>query len=291
MEAGRSVLHNTKIYFAPFGSNQICCYSVEDGEWTDHGKPMYYINPGLAIIHGCVAAIGGQRNNKLTNEVRVWKDESWVKYKSMRYKKSDPAVVTVTITSTGRKYVIAISGKCQIPNALPWTANVEVYDVDENEWKEVSPLPSPYPRVETTLCKDMIYVFPDQYHKAFKCDLTDLVRSTGQQNTWKSFTNFPLRYSTPATLGDRVVCVGGADETKDGQRDVYEYNAEEDEWENIGVMKEVGRMYAMVEICEDTFVVVGGVRELTDRDPSHCLKIVETFTKTDLLPKEKEKAV
>ena len=248
---------------------------------------MRYISPGLAIIHECVAAIGGERNNKPTNEVRVWEDQNWVKYRSMKYSKSDPAVVT----STDKTYVIAISGKSQIPNALPWISNVEVYDVDENEWIEVCPLPSPYPRVEATLCKDMIYVFPDQYHKAFKCCLTDLVQSTEHQSIWRSIKNFPLRYSTPATLGDRVVCVGGADETKDGKTDIYEYSADTDTWESIGDLKEGGRMYSMVEIYEDKFVVVGGVRELTDRDPSHCLKTVEIFTETDLLPKSKGKSV
>ena len=253
---------------------------------------MRYISPGLAIIHECVAAIGGERNNKPTNEVRVWENQNWVKYKHMRYERSDPAVVT----STDKTYVIAISGKSQIPNALPWISNVEVYNVDENEWIEVCPLPSPYSRVEATLCKDVIYVFPDQYLKAFNCHLKDLVhstehqnttdleQSTEHQNTWRFFTNFPLMYSTPATLGDRVVCVGGAGETKDGKTDIYEYSAKTDTWEHIGDLKEGGRMYSMVEIYEDKFVVVGGVCELTDRDPSHRLKTVEIFTEKDLLP-------
>lgn len=286
MEGGRSVIHEDNIYCAAYDSDQIHCYSVGNKSWTDYGKQMYYTNPGLAIINECVAAIGGQKNDSPTNEVWVWMDQNWVKYASMKYKRSDPAVVSY------KNYVITISGNSHIKVVLPWMACVEVYDVNIHEWKEVCSLPSPFPRVEVTLCQNMVYVFPDHYKEAMTCDPNDLVQPCKGQDIWKFITNFPLRYSTPATLDNNIVCVGGAGKTKDGKKDIYEYNAEEDLWEKVGQLQVEGRMYAMVEVCDNKCVVVGGIRALTDdRRPSQRFKTGCIFTTKSLLPTKKNKKV
>ena len=45
-------------------------------------------------------------------------------------------------------------------------------------------------------------------------------------------------------------------------------------------MEGEGRMYSMVEVCNEKCVVVGGLHELTDeRDPAKCLKTVSIFTR------------
>lgn len=284
MEAGRSVVHGDKIYFAACESKQICYYSVSTGEWADLGTPMEYINPGLAIIRGCVATIGGKKDDKPTNEVSLWKDQDWKKLeKKMKHCKSDPAVVT----GADEKYIIVISGKSHTSFAVPWTSDIEIYDVNENEWKQLCPLPSPFQRIEVTLFEGMVYVFPDEYPKAFKCCLKALVASTKdeKEDIWKTIAGLPLRYSTPATLGSKVICVGGAGMSKYGRRDIYEYNEQKDSWVKIGNVEGVGRMYSMVEVCEDRCVVVGGICELADEHER--LNTVNIFTRESLASKER----
>ena len=285
MEAGRSVVHEDKIYFAAFESSQICYYSVDSETWADLGRPMEYINPGLAIIRGCVAAIGGHKDDTPTNEVYVWKDQDWEKLeKKMNHRKSDPAVVT----SANENHIIVISGRSHTSHVLPWISHVEIYDVNENEWKELCPLLSPYPRVEVTLCEGMVYVFPDHYEFALKCCLKALINSTkDEKSIWKVIAGLPLRYSTPATLGSNVVCVGGAGITSYGRTDIHEYNEHEDSWEKVGDVEGEGRVYAMVEVCKNKCVVVGGIRELSDEHER--LTTVSIFTRESFLPLKKDK--
>ena len=284
MEAGRSVVHEDKIYFAAFESSQICYYSVDSERWTDLGTPIEYINPGLAIIRGCVAAIGGHKSNNPTNEVYVWKDQNWVKLeKSMKHRRSDPAVAT----SANEKIIIVVSGKNHTSVANPWVSCVEIYDVNKDEWEEVCPLPSPYSRIEMTLCKGMVYVFPDQYPTAFKCCLNTLVDSAKgkKENIWKESAGFPLRFSTPVTFDDNIMCFGGAGVKKDGRTSIHMYNEQEKSWQKVGDVEGEGRMYSMVEVCNEKCVVVGGLHELTDeRDPAKRLKTVSIFTRESLAP-------
>ena len=233
MEAGRSVVHESDIYFAPYDSEEIYCYSVDNDSWKSLEVKMPYCNPGLAIIDGCdgrdgyVAAIGGQKEDHPTNEVWVWKNQHWVLYKSMEYKRSDPAV----ITSSDYNYVIAISGNVRTNVAVPWTASVEIYIVRDSNWKCVSSLPSPHTGIEATLCRNTVYVFPDQYKTGFKCSLGDLIWSSAEdQKVWESTEGSPLRFSTPATIDDCVVCVGGANEKKCGLDEIHVYDEAANSW-------------------------------------------------------------
>ena len=281
MEAGRSVVHKSDMYFAPYGSEEILCYSVYNDTWKYLEERMHYYNPGLAIIDGCdgyVAAIGGQRGDQPTNEVWVWKDQHWVSYKSMECKRSDPAVVT----SPDYNYVIAISGNVHTNVAVPWTASVEIYNVENKNWKYVRSLPSPQTGIEVTLCNDTVYVFPDQYKTGYKCTLNDLIFSSDDQNeVWESIEGAPLRFSTPATIGDCVICVGGANEEKYGLKQIHIYDQTTKLWNMIDQYLEVGRMYSMVEVCNQKVVVVGGIRELTnERDVFNRLDTVGIYDLT-----------
>ena len=284
MEAGRSVVYKGDIYFAPYNSQNVFSYSVENDEWNTLVKQMHYCNPGLAIIDGCngyVAAIGGQEGDQPTNEVWIWKDQQWVQHKSMEYKRSDPAVVT----SLDYNYVVAISGNVRTNVVVPWTSSVEIYSVEKSSWKSVCALPSPHTGIEVTLCKDSLYIFPDQYKKGFKCSLNALVSSTAddQRAIWQCIEGSPLRFSTPTTVGDCVVCVGGANEEKFGLDEIHIYDETTDSWNMIEGCLEKGRMYSMVEVYKKTVVVVGGIYRLTDkREVSNRLNTVDIFHLTDI---------
>ena len=278
MEAGRSVVYKNIIYFAPFWSKQILYYLVEEDKWYALRKSMEHFNTGLAIIDECVAAVGGENNDTPTDEVWIWKDPNWELCTKMPYKQSDPAV----ITTADERHVIVISGNMHTKVVLPWTSYVEVYDVRQKQWNSACRLPSPFSRVEVTLCNLNVYVFPDQFPKAFKSSLNTLLSSTpGDEDIWNVIEGSPFRFSTFATNGQNVVCVGGAHITGSGDNGIYEYidDEEEREWKQIGSLRGKGRMYSMVEVCKDKCVVVGGIPVLTnDRLSSERMNTVSIFT-------------
>ena len=277
MEAGRSVAYDGVIYFAAYQSTQIWCYSVCKMDWRNYGSPMSYCNPGLAIIGGFVAAIGGHEMGRPTNNVLAWKGSRWKKYQKMIKKRSDPA----TVTSTDGKYVIVCGGNLYIDYAVHWTDAVEVYDVEKDEWKAVGKFPyalSYRTRLEATLCNDAVYVFTGQNQNGSKCSLNALISPTVD---WKPIKGLPKNFSTPATLKNTVVCVGGADAQGCGITDVYMYHDDRDSWEKIGSVQGEGRMYCMVEVFENKCIIVGGISEIADvRESSKCLKRMDFFTKT-----------
>ena len=72
---------------------------------------------------------------------------------------------------------------------------------------------------------------------------------------------------------------------KDGRTSIHMYNEQENSWQKVGDVEGKGRMYSMVEVCNEKCVVVGGLHELTDeRDPAKRLKTVSIFTQESIAP-------
>ena len=271
MEAGRSVVHNKVIYYAPFDLGVIYHFPLENNSWKELEKPMKWFNSGLAIIEEQVVTIGGRNQNECTNEVWIWKGRDWERGKNMTKKRSDPGVLS------GDSYVIVISGKGSAKYEAHWITSVEVYDVKSKRWNSVCPLPAPLGRVEVTLCNGTIYVFPDQFGKGVKCEQRGLILSRGKKRIWKTIRNCPLRYSSPTSVNNRVVCVGGTDVDGLGLEDIYVYESE-DSWTLVGHL-DGGRMYSMVEVCDNKIFVVGGVSILVeDRNPPNRIDTVDIYT-------------
>ena len=270
MEAGRSVVYKNVIYFAPFDETHIHQYNhCSTPQWSILDEPMKWLNPGLAIIDGQVVTIGGKWEGTCTKEVWIWRENRvWESLREMHHERSDPGVITCN------KYITVISGKGTLHVEDNWISFVEIYDTNNGIWNEVCPLPSPYTGIEVTLCKGTIYVFPDQFKQGVSCSLKDLKSST-TNSPWKPFKNCPLRYSSPVTVKDHVICIGGAEVKSDGLSDIYSYKETSDSWHKIGDLQH-GRMYSMVEVCNKKLFVVGGVCKLTEERP--CLSKMEIYT-------------
>ena len=275
MEAGRSVLYNKVMYFAAYGLDKIYCYYVDTREWTHLGKKMKYFNPGLAIIDGDVATIGGVKRNKPTNEVWAWRKRQWVAHKRMKLKLSDPAVVM----SPGYKYVVVISGNLCVNFEVHWSSSVQVYDVKQKSWEFVSPLQSPLQGIEVTLCNLTVYAFSDQYSKGYKSALRDLISSTRDERVWNAIKGFPLTFSSPTTVEGHVMSIGGGNEDSCGLDEIHIYDEITDSWHKIDKTLLKRRMYSMVEVCNKMIVVVGGIDRITDeRDVSNGMRAVEIYS-------------
>ena len=273
MEVGRSVVLDTVIYFAPFDLG-IIYHISSNNEWNELIEPMKCLNSGLAIIKGHVATIGGQIEGKCTKQVWIWNEEfsEWEEGKNTNVERSDPAVLSC------ENYVTVVSGNGPATHEAHWQTSVEVYDVRAEKWNSVCPLPAPVGRVEVTLCNGIIYVFPDQYKQGVKCNWDDLISHADQNESsvWEQFKNCPLRYSTPATVNNRVVCVGGTDINGFGLEDIHVYE-DVDSWALVGHLRG-GRMYSMVEVCDNKIFVVGGCSKLANqRVPPNHMDIVDIY--------------
>lgn len=263
------------MYFAAYFADKIYCYYVDTKEWAPLGKKMKYLNPGLAIIDGEVATIGGVKRKKPTNEVWAWSKRQWIAHKRMKVKLSDPAVVM----SPGYTYIVAISGNLCTDVAAQWSSSVQVYNVKQKSWKLVSSLPLPRAGTEVTLCNRSVYVFSDQCSKAYRSSLKELMSSTQNQKVWNSIRSFPLLCFSPTTVDGHVVCIGGGNEDAYGLHEIHIYDENTNSWHKINKTLLKGRMYSMVEVCNKTVVVVGGITRLTDeRDISDRLNTVEVYT-------------
>lgn len=276
MEAGRSVLYNNVMYFAAFGLDEIYCYHVGTGEWTHPlEKKMNFFNPGLAIIDGDVATIGGVKNNKPTNEVWAWKEGRWVEHERMDIKVSDPAVVM----SPGYTYIVAISGNLCTDFEARWSSSVQVYNVKQRSWKLASPLPAPRAGAEVTLCNQSVYVFSDRHSKGYKSALRDLISSTSDERIWEDIKGFPLTFSTPTTVEGHVVAIGGGNDDLCGLDEIYIYDDITDSWHIMDIHLRKKRMYSMVEVCDKVVVVVGGIDKVNnERKISDDLNTMEIYT-------------
>ena len=252
MRRGSATTDDQFAYFAPYGCSSVYRYQWSTEKWEEL-PPSQYWNSGLVIIDCELTAVGGYRNNKLI----TLRQGQWVEhYPPMNTERSSPAVVS---TPDGN-YVVVIGGTV----GDDWTTVVELLDVRNKRWYELTNLPQPLIRPSATMCVNQIHVI-GRDGDGYSCYLQPILSSNkpiitqpmSNILTWTRLNQQPVRWSTAATLNGQLVIVGG-EQGGSPVNSILQLIA--GQWVKIGSMSS-GRRACLVVTSSDKMMVVGGYLE------------------------------
>ena len=214
MYYGSATADNGFAYFVPGGSTSVYRYDLITDVWQELPS-CQYVNAGLVVIEGRLTAVGGSAHydgygDQYTNELCTlnW-EKLWVEeYPPMITARSSPA--TSVSKYFGTDYLIVIGGK----NYNGWTTAVEVLNIGNREWFELTDLPRPLRNPSSTTLSVFVHV-TGYGTKGYSGVIVWPVPSSDQPITsplslsWKPLPPLPVTWSKPIFYAGELVIIGG----------------------------------------------------------------------------------
>ena len=256
MARGSATTDGRFAYFTPINSTSLYQYQYSTEKWLDH-PPCPYYNSGLAIIGSELTTVGGEDGRyHPTNKLFTLRQRKWVeKYPPMNTARYSPAVVS---TSDG-DYLIVIGGHDGDGHR---TATVELFQVKNRRWYQLTDLPQPLPRPSATVCGDRLNVIGIN-GDGYSCSLqappsSDRPITSPLTLFWKPLPRLPVTVSTAAALWGQLVIIGG----RQGLSPVNSIHQLVDgEWARIGSMASHRDYCLLASPSPDRIIIVGGFGE------------------------------
>ena len=243
-------------------------YELNKNQWSVlpplqqfYGVPVN-VNDQLTIIGG------KDRNNKPTNLVTTYDDNSWNNtYPNLSVARWLPAVVPY------HQYVIVAGGKGDDDNVLD---SIEVFDITKSHWMIVNThLPKPMWHISATICGDSFTIVGYGYTGNKRCNATfiiaiddiislpqqtqqSLTSSTDKDNTkWHQLANAPYWKTALVPNTSPPVIIGGDDEQVNTVNDITIYDDTSNKWNKISSLP-INCAYTTVAVINQSIIVMGG---------------------------------
>ena len=234
---GASAVKGNVAYFMNW-SGELCSYNSISKQWGKLPKCPYQYS-SLAVINGCLTAIGGctkfcdteTYTNKLLS---LQNNKAWIEiFPAMPTKRRDMTAVT-------SKEHLMVAGGMRGPFINSSIATVEVMDVKTLVWSTVASLPHPYTGASATICGDQLYMLGGSSDKGemtsvLTCSLTELLQSSSS-SIWHRVADSPAYSSTCAAVNGELLAVGGCDKDDKPSSAIHKYNPTTNSWDLISNM-------------------------------------------------------
>ena len=253
IRGGSATADNQFAYFTPLNSKLVYTYQWSTEKWNQLPLSPYW-NSGLVIINGELTAVGGWDAESRTNKLFTLQQGQWVEhYPPMNTARSSPAVVS---TPDGN-YILVIGGKVAVSS---WTTAFELLDVRSRRWYRLTNLPQSLIQPSATICGNQIHVIGEN-RDGYSCFLQAIL--SGDQPiilnilTWTPLPQQPVTLSTAATVGRKLIIVGGQ---QNGSQVNSIHQLRNGQWVKIGFMSAaIARSKCLVVTpSPDKIMIVGG---------------------------------
>ena len=272
MYRGTCATDGVAVYCNSSGSSKVHAYDLETDTWWMLPE-CASTDFGLAVIEGVLTTVGGQFGKRLLNSLmsfykqrKAWQE----RFPEMPTKRSHPSVLyknKILVVAGGQ--VDQLLGSNYRNNLSLRT--VELLKTNLKQWFTASSLPYAVTHMSAAICGEDIYLLGggDSIGRstlnAYTCLLSELVasckekRSVCSTEVWHPIADSPLHLTTCASLGSRLVAVGGRNQKKRANYFVYIYDKEDDSWSEIGDVFWARYKCLLVGLPEDRLMLVGGL--------------------------------
>lgn len=156
------------------------------------------------------------------------------------------------------------------------TDTVEVYDIANDEWSFVAPLPEARHHSAVAAHGGLLYVIGGNPTGSFQARSEVFVYDP-QQDSWSSAEPLPGARSAcwGVTLNDRIYVFGGENDAGDVQASTLIFDPVADEW-SIGADMPTARGHLTASVAGDLIFVIGG-RNGNSQNPGGTLDVNEAY--------------
>ena len=218
-----------------WGTWTVLEYTPGHDKWTDLPPPPVK-SFTIATLRGQLLVVGGEDKStrkKVTNTILTFNEHSqqWIQ--------SHPAMPTVLIFPTVIGYqdhLIVAGGVNSKNNIIP---DVNILDTTSNKWKTAQSLPST-DECCTVLIEDTLYLVGQNTQTILRAHVPTLI-SGAKSGVWETLPNTPYYYSSPVTIGNTLLTVGGRDNLAffgDPTTSIQMYSPTTNQWMSVGDLPE-----------------------------------------------------
>ena len=239
---------NGKLYVM-CGTQTVLKYTPGDDQWTELPPPPV-CNFTVATLRGQLSVVEGRdrSTNKATNTILTFDEHSqqWIQ--------SHPAMPTALTYPDVIEYqdhLIVAGGRNSEGNAIP---DVNVLDTTSNKWKAAQPLPST-DYYCTVLIEDTLYLVGQTTRTVLRAHVPFLV-SGAKSGVWETLPNAPYCCSSPVTIGNTLLTVGGSDKPSRAGNfttSIHMYNPTTNQWTSVGDLPTPMRYPCCIVINSELF--------------------------------------
>ena len=233
---GQPVALNGKLYVRGLSGATwtVLEYTPGDDQWTELPPPPVY-NFTVATLRGQLLVVAGEdmSTDKVTNTILTFNDHSqqWIQ--------SHPAMPTALTVPTVMGYqdhLIVADGYNSENNTIP---DVNILDTTSNKWNTAQSLPNT-DHYYTVLIENTMYLVGQTTQTVLRLHVPTLV-SGAKSGVWETLPNAPCHCSSPVTIGNTLLTVGGSDKptlADDPTTSVHMYSPTTNQWTRVGDLPE-----------------------------------------------------
>ena len=222
---------NSKLYARGTGkeTDTVLKYTPVNGEWTELPPPPVK-NFTTATLRSSntekcqLLVVGGEYKStgKKANTILTFNEhsEQWVQTLPAM-----PTALTLPAARGYQNYLIVAGGQD--------STDVNILDTVDNEWITAQPLPSTddhfyYP----ALGEDIMYLV-GRHTQVLRAQVPTLI-SGAKPGVWETLSNAPYYFSTPVTIGNILLTIGGRDKSgEEWMTGNHMYNPTTNQWTKV----------------------------------------------------------
>ena len=233
---GQPVALNGKLYVR--GRNGVTWtlleYTLGYDQWTELPPPPVF-DFTVTTLRGQLLVVGGKDMStyKKTNTVLTFNEHS------QRWIQSHPAMptaLTIPAIIGYQNHLIVAGGRNSKYNRI---LDVNILDTTSNKWKTAQPLPNT-DYYCTVLIEDALYLVGLDTRTVLRAHVPTLI-SGAKSGVWETLPNAPCYCSSPVTIGNTILSVGGNDKPSlsgNPTTSIHMYNPTTNQWTRVGDLPE-----------------------------------------------------
>ena len=143
-----------------------------------------------------------------------------------------PTALTSPVVIAYQDHLIVAGGGNSEGNKIP---DVNILDTTSNKWKTAQPPPST-DYYFTVLIEDTMYLVGPNTQTVLRAHMPTLI-SGAKSDVWETLPNAPCYWSSPVTVGNTLLTVGGSDQQWSGSNpttSIQMYNPTTNQWTRAG---------------------------------------------------------
>ena len=254
---GQPVALNGKLYVRGSSgmAQTVAEYAPGHDKWTElPPPPVKYFT--ITTLRGKLLVVGGEdkSTDKKTDTILTFDEHSqqWIQsHFAMPTALAYPAVIGY------QDHLIVAGGRNSEGNRIP---DVNILDTTSNKWKTAQP-PSSTDYYYSVLIEDTLYLVGKRTQTVIRAHVPTLI-SGAESGVWETLPNAPYYWSSPVTIGNTLLTVGGMDKptTSKPISSIQMYNPTTNQWTRVGDLPEPKDNPSCIIMNSELFELYTGYR-------------------------------
>ena len=273
---GAAVVDGNTIYLSSHLNSTIWGYKSVQGQWfTLPECPTIMF--AMAMINGCLTAIGGQRSHgdvEPTNQLLsfvVEEHKLWVELNGpMPTKRINATAVTT-------ESVLIVAGGANTKKL----DTVEILNLATKQWSVAMSLPRPIESMSSAYCPETDRIFlmggdedSGPMKVALTCSIDKLLHSCARFNrihdsseVWETIPELQVSYPTCVVIKDHLLALGGIErEKQQDSKSVYDYDFNTKSWKLLSHVPSPTHKLIAATLPRNKLMVLGGFTKVNISD-------------------------